>query len=814
MTRFIKLLVVTTVVIGGVFLLFHFRETNRFDLEAYDSGAAYRIAEDLASEELMGRGPGEPGNVLAQAYIEDYLDRHDIAYETETFVQLTPIIDPNGVITIGEDRFNLYDDFEFTISGNGSDLVYDGEILFVGESLYDIDPELLDGRIVVQRSNRITDDHADYLMTHGAAGILHYTNDEYFTTRFDRTKMDRKLLYIDDKVSSELFKGRITYEFAKYLMETARENQFDEYYRPPSKAYGSYSYERVVGLVKEVHVDVHVDYRLVELSNFIINFPGKDRTIANNLISRFDGQGLGNDTIGYFPSAVNGGASTAGLLELARTLNVQDEIPEEDINIVLVNGSNVSDKGMRGILELLSDRYEGNKNIALEYIGYTASKGARVLWDFYNNQAIIIGNKLFNYSMDLGTVYEFVDDPILDISNYRSYSGTDNPFVMITGTHKGELFQISESSEDTIEQVSEASLHNAMKIVLAYINKDLYRDMPLDFIDIRMLYALVVLSVFGLLGLFLKEGYQMSGNRTLGAIYYSRPYNFVALVFKYTLPFGVALLLIGMVLNIPPDFNMVKIGDATLTNFSLYEVVKGTYLSIINIFRTFSDPSSDIMVKLLVYIRKSLILIGLGLSLSLVIGIFKGILDSYSKKRGSSLKTLTSIFAYSVPDVLIAILALLVIINLSRIPLIDTLIGPRVLRTTIMPVVALIIIPSIYISRLVFVTLEEEKQKEYVKFLYYKGIPRRQVYFRQFTFVSVLKVLASMKAILMVIFSNLILVEYIFSYPGIMFNIITYKNNPYVIIIFALVIGVLFVTITGISKFILKIISPRREALS
>ncbi len=551
------------------------------------------------------------------------------------------------------------------------------------------------------------------------------------------------------------------------------------------------------------------------MPNIIITIPGKNRTISNNFISRFDGQGLGNEKIGYFPSALNGGASSAALLELAKTLNGQEYVPDEDINIVLLNASLVSEKSFIEVLELLEERYQGNKNIAIEYIGYKGSKGAYIDWDYFNNQAVIIGNKLYSYSGDLGAVFEFVDEPIVGFNYYLSYSKQDNPFVMITGTDKrGAVARMRYSSDDSFDQVSESAMDNAMKIVLGYVNKDLYNNTPLNFIDSRILYGLTILVIVGLIVMYIREGYLITGNEILESVYYSRVYSFIDLIFKYTIPFGVAFLLIGMVLNIPPDFNLVKIGGSNLTNFSLYNVIKGTYFSIMNIFSTLGDPSSLIMKKLILYIRKSLILIGWGLFLSLSIGIIKGIMDSYSKKRTSMFKTLTSIFAYSVPDVLIAILSLLAVVFLSKVGWINEWIGPKMLRTTIMPIVALIIIPSIYISRLIFVTIEEEKQKEYVKFLYYKGIPRWQVYFRQFAFVSVMKVLASIKSILMVIFSNLILVEYIFSYPGIMYSIITYQNNPYVIIIFALVIGVLFVAITGLSKFILRIISPRREALS
>ena len=243
-------------------------------------------------------------------------------------------------------------------------------------------------------------------------------------------------------------------------------------------------------------------------------------------------------------------------------------------------------------------------------------------------------------------------------------------------------------------------------------------------------------------------------------------------------------------------------------------MIKGTYFSFISIFNVVSNPSSEISKKIVVYVIKSVKLIGWGLFISLSMGIIKGILDSYSKKQATALKTMTSIIVYSIPDVMIAIFALLGIIYLSKIDWVFDLIGPTILRTTIMPIVALSVIPSIYISRLIFVAIEEEKQKEYVKFLYYQGIPRKQVYFRQFAKVSIMKVLQSMKSILMVIFSNLILVEHIFSVPGMMFNIITYKNNPYIVIVFALIIGIVFTLISAMSQFILKIISPRKEVLS
>lgn len=813
MTRWLKMLAAAALVLGAAAMLFLLREVDRFDPMAYDPDHAYALAADLTSEALMGRGAGEAGNELAVEYVTDYLEDEGIDYELQYFTQLTPQVDPNGTIQVGETAYHLYEDFEFTLEGRGSDLHFDGEILYVETALFVIDPALLEGRLVVMQSNKVSEEVKDYLIENGAIGYLFFTSQEYLNISLDRDVMDRKFMEIESKTGAQLFQGRITGEMAETLMNQARENMYEEYYRPPSEVLVNRGYEQVVGLVKDVAVNVDVDYRLVELPNILITFPGKDASVSNNIFARFDGLGLGSESSGHFPTALEGGTASASLLELATALKDQPAIPDESITLVLVNGSQVSHKGFEHALSLLDRRYTASKNIAIEDIGFTNSRGAQITWDYYNNQAVILGNKLFKDSGVLGASFDYIADPIVVFDSYMPYSRVDSPFVMITGTHvRSAVNKILDSTDDGMENISPESMYNDMKLVIGYLSRDLYHQAALDFVSPTILFGMGGFALIGLVLMLIRTLYVSLPGERLGMVYYSRGFTLLSLLYKYLLPTAVAMLLIGMVLNIPSDFNMVSMGDGTLTNFSLFDVMRGTYFSLVNMVRTFADPSSDIMQKLLVYIRKSLLLIGWGLGLSLTVGILKGVSDAYSKRKGSSIRTLTSIIAYSIPDVLIAMLSLLAVIQLVKVDWVADVIGAERLRTVIMPIFALSVIPSIYISRLIFVTIEEEKEKEYVKFLYYKGIPRRMVYFRQFIFVSLLKVLSSMKSILMVVFSNLILVEFIFSYPGIMFNIITYQNNPYVIIIFALVIGMLFVAITGLSRAILRMVSPRREA--
>ncbi|MBN2260423.1 MAG: ABC transporter permease subunit [Clostridiales bacterium] len=814
MRSFIKILLMTLFISGIIYGINYFRFIEKFDLTYYDYEEAYTIAAHLSSQELQGRAVGETGNKLTIDYIDNFLEENEIEYEKSQLKEIVPIINPNNICIIDGEEFELYKDFEIYLNNRYSDIDFEGDILYLGEALNNVDPVILKDKIVVIRTNRVSEIVLDTLIENEVKGVFYFTDIAGLITYSDREVMDRKWLDIEDKISSEIFVARITSKFAEKLLEKAKEDQFEEYYKKmPSVAVYSNG-DQYVGLIHNAKIFIDIDYKIMDVPSYIIHIDGKDSTISNNFITHFDGQGKGNDTLEFFPSAVNGGASTGALLEMAKSLNLQTNKPKEDINIVLINGFLINERSTNDVLGVLADKYSANKNIVLEYIGYEGSKGVAVDWDFYNNQSVIMANLLFDYSSEIGVKFEFHDEPIARYASYAQFTSLNNPLVLITGTYRNAMSDLLYSSRDSADKISVESMSNGINLLRGYISKDLYRNFPFKFLDDNVVNIISAVLILGLLISSINEMAVNTKIYLIEKIFYSRIYTITVFIYKYFISFATALLLIAIVLNIPTNYNMVSFGEGTLSNFSLYNLIKGTYYSILSLISTLKNPSNEIFQKIIIYIIKSLKLIFSGLLLALIFGILKGVMDSYSKKSNSSLKTMTSIIAYSIPDVMVAILSVLAIIYLSKIEFINEWIGPTLLRTLVMPIVALVIIPSIYISRLIFVTIQEEKQKEYVKFLYYKGIPRRQVYFRQFVFVSVIKVLKSMKSILMVLFSNLILVEYIFSYPGIMFNIIMYKNNPYVVIIFALVIGFLFILITGISKLILRLIVPKKEAMS
>ncbi len=135
-------------------------------------------------------------------------------------------------------------------------------------------------------------------------------------------------------------------------------------------------------------------------------------------------------------------------------------------------------------------------------------------------------------------------------------------------------------------------------------------------------------------------------------------------------------------------------------------------------------------------ITGSLKLVVPAIAISLMIGFLKGAVDSYRPTDG---KNFISLALLSMPDVLVAFLGLQVIILWSKNETLVNMIEVGAMRGIVMPVLALSIIPSIYVSRLALIAVEEERHKGYVKGALAKGATKRQAFIGHLMPVMMLK---------------------------------------------------------------------------
>jgi ABC-type antimicrobial peptide transport system permease subunit len=560
-----------------------------------------------------------------------------------------------------------------------------------------------------------------------------------------------------------------------------------------------------LGIVQDVSVSIPVTYHIVQVPTIIATIEGENPDIASSLITQLDGQGwLDQET--YFQSALNGGASSALFLTIAEELAAQNQAPAESIELVFLNGMMVSDRPLMSYLEEREERKLASKTLWIEKVGYADTFGLSFYFHPLKRTSDILGTHMLRSIRDAGVTIKMDKEPIASEPAMEKIADTYPPFFFMTDTHNDEMQGLLYTTADTTEIIDTGVLVSYGDMLLRYISRELYGHLPYTFMEPYYPYL-----TFAILLYLLLWGVGELGGSGMGpmARWIHHPvYKVARGLFGTLAPVLTVLLVINGVLNLPPNLNFENLGGELYTNFSLYEVLRGTTRNMMGFFSGLGIAGHQ---EFNLYLKRSMILIVIGIILSVCFGLIRGLFDSYRSKGRASGGALWSILFYSVPDVLISLLALLSVATLSRSDLVMQLMTTHTLRTYVMPVIALVFIPSIYISRMIYVTLQEEENKPYVIAYYYRGMSRKRIYARKLSFVAFLKILTSMKGIIMMLLSSLILVEYMFNYPGAMFHLIANRNNAFAVTYYALGIGVIFFMIHLIASAMHRMIAPRGD---
>jgi ABC-type dipeptide/oligopeptide/nickel transport system permease component len=208
-------------------------------------------------------------------------------------------------------------------------------------------------------------------------------------------------------------------------------------------------------------------------------------------------------------------------------------------------------------------------------------------------------------------------------------------------------------------------------------------------------------------------------------------------------------------------------------------------------------------------LKRSMKLLMGGLLIAVILGIFKGIFDSRrGKSRDSSLKILLTIIPISLPDVLIvAMLQAFAIWLIQHGIRIFKVAGAGTWQHEILPIVALSILPACYIARVTAMSIEGCYDKEYVKAALGKGCSSRRILWNHVMRNAVGIIFESLSNITAMIISNMMIVEYMFSYPGITSMLMnSYRNNDSnTTIATILVIGIIYFILDTLFQFMKQV---------
>lgn len=166
--------------------------------------------------------------------------------------------------------------------------------------------------------------------------------------------------------------------------------------------------------------------------------------------------------------------------------------------------------------------------------------------------------------------------------------------------------------------------------------------------------------------------------------------------------------------------------------------------------------------------KNSMTLLAGGFVLAIIFGIPKGIMDS---KRGStsesSLKVLGTIIPISLPDILIIALLqrLAVFLNKQGIEILRVG-GSGTVNHTFLPILALSILPACYIARITSMSIDNCYRQDFINAAIGKGCSGRRILWNHVMRNAIPAIIDSLPTITSIIIGNLLMVENVFSYPG------------------------------------------------
>lgn len=777
-----------------------------FNMSALNANNIYSDIYELSSSKYHGKLTGSIGNESSLNYIKTRFESVGLKpYSSDgsyfqSFETMVPLVDEEPVFTISDGQgsigqsFTMYEDYSIITSHQGGSIDYDGELLLVGSNLLRIPVEEIENKIVVIVSGTLNPERIQYVMDHGGVGIFCSTDTENFSR--DRVMEIQKNTSMEDKTGNTIVAGYISKQVYKNLTQIAKEDD-DRY---------------ISGRIENVKLKIDISFSIVETANIIGEIQsGNDNGRVLILSANIDGLGRGIDG-NYFPGALDNTSGISSLIEIARVLDEQELTSNDTIAFIGWNGQLQDLSGSSYYLNNPVYPLDKTTLIHIESIGAESVDGFKVSADRFNSH--------IHFS-------KFLQDGIdqqADLGVEPQSTGVINGFIneSVPSLNLRDGNKWINTYYDSIDNIQVERLENGTNAILSYIRREVYKDNKVDFLNMTEILVIIIVLFIALINsttYFLNKRYwnKKLFRYTYEEIYYSFPIRFIRDVSKTIFPYLVIIFMIVVLSNISSQTNIRKINGQWVTNFSPYLLFKKTVFYLRNMFNPDVHNSyavGNVFDVIYDSSSKSLKLITSALGLSVLIGICKGLLDGMKAKK-NRVSSLGTIIVFSIPDVLIVLIALLgyVFVAVNYPSVYDRI----QLQEFILPLITLTIIPSIYISRITFITTQNELDKDYIKHARAIGMTKLRVFTSELFPAVLFTIVDTLPAIMTMLFTNMIIVEYLFNYNGITYYLLYLynRNDVYRFVPLALSLGLIYNIFTYGISWIAKRINPlKREVKS
>lgn len=704
-------------------------------------------------------------------YIENYFEKLGTSPggEEGTYLQnfntMIPVYNSTPSLYIKNNdsvvrSFVYGEDFRESLLGFGGNGDVSGKIYLLEDNMSSLSKDILKNNIILS-SRALTDEDIDYAVNNGCKAIM----------------------MIDPDVSKK--------ESVDTRLKQAKSTII---YRVSQRLFSELSSNYINNL--DAHLKVDVSFKMESTPNILSKIQGKSKGAGYSIISAH----ISDDNSGI-----------ALLMEYARVLKMQDNTPEKTIVFAVWNSF---DEGMKGSNYYVENPIYPLKETEVFVLDDVASLNSRVMnISTYGKAGQFIMNKLSDYAMHRGIRPNVTNDILYNDS--KTFLLKDTPAVLINGDRSGG--QVS-----SYEFFQQGDFADAGQVLLNYIQRDIYKDWSQGMIQSKeKSYIIAFVIVFLIMYLF-KSVYKTKPSiKLLGIsaenIYYSSIFNIIDKIVNGAALVGVIIFITAFIVYIPSSFDLVKYNGSYISNHSIYFSFESTIEYIRNFFdKGLGKTDSGFSVAFIISfsIIKSIGLILSSVILAFIVGTSIGIISSFKNKKRGNISFIGPIAMLSLPDVLIAISVQLLFIILRQNNILHS--GSSEITKFLLPFISLAIIPTSYISRIAQIAVKEEITKDYIMAARAKGLSTFNILKDHLLISVAIKVVETLPSVLNIIVSNVIIVEYVFSYPGIVYQLFSYFKDYDIRTCVGLIIGigVVYFILTAIFKGLSIIINPfKRRAM-
>lgn len=704
-------------------------------------------------------------------YIENYFEKLGTSPggEDGTYVQnfntMIPVYNSTPSFYIKNNdsvvrSFVYGEDFRESLLGFGGNGDVSGKIYLLEDNMASLSKDILKNNIILS-SRALTDEDIEYAVNNGCKAILMIDPDV------------SKKESVDTRLKQA--KSTIIYRVSQRLFSELRSNYINNL---------------------EIHLKVDVSFKMESNPNILSKIQGKSKGAGYSIISAH----ISDDNSGI-----------ALLMEYARVLKMQDNTPEKTIVFAVWNSF---DEGMKGSNYYVENPIYPLKETEVFVLDDVASLNSRVMnISTYGKAGQFIMNKLSDYAMHRGIRPNVTNDILYNDS--KTFLLKDTPAVLINGDRSGG--QVS-----SYEFFQQGDFADAGQVLLNYIQRDIYKDWSQGMIQSKEKSYIVTFVIVFLIMYLFKSVYKTKPSiKLLGIsaenIYYSSIFNVIDKIVNGAALVGVIIFITAFIVYIPSSFDLVKYNGSYISNHSIYFSFESTIEYIRNFFdKGLGKTDSGFSVAFIISfsIIKSIGLILSSVILAFIVGTSIGIISSFKNKKRGNISFIGPIAMLSLPDVLIAISVQLLFIILRQNNILHS--GSSELTKFLLPFISLAIIPTAYISRIAQIAVKEEITKDYIMAARAKGLSTFNILKDHLLISVAIKVVETLPSVLNIIVSNVIIVEYVFSYPGIVYQLFSYFKDYDIRTCVGLIIGigVVYFILTAIFKGLSIIINPfKRRAM-